>query len=506
MTESLPVDGSSLTLEQFLAVVRGNCAVEPSSEALVAIRASRGAVERAVAEARPVYGVTTGYGALAGVVVPGARARELQLNLVRSHASGTGPPLPEEVVRGLLLLRLNSFARGLSGVRPELARLLADCLNRRLVPWVPEQGSVGASGDLAPLAHLALALVGEGTCVDREGAARPSREVLAAAGLLPLELAEKEGVALVNGTALMTTYLALGVADARELLAASEYAAAMSYDALGGSLEPLDERVHAARGLREQSEVARRMRERLVGSGLTRPVGDHGAQDPYTLRALPPVLAASELAIGWASGVLASELNAVSDNPLIVPGEQFLSAANFHGQPLALALDTLALGVQYIAGFSERRTARLMNPALNRGLPAFLSAEPGAHSGYMIPQYLASALVVENAGLSHPASALSLPTSADQEDYNSEGAWAGAKLRRMIENARRVVAVEWLVGGMALELRRPRTGGHGSEAALRALRGLVPALDRDRPPAPDIERLAAAIADGSLLRRVRAQA
>jgi histidine ammonia-lyase len=506
VTESLPVDGSSLNLEQFLAVVRGHCSVEPTSEALVRVRASRGAVERAVAEARPVYGVTTGYGGLAAVAVPAARARELQLNLIRSHASGAGPPLPEEVVRGLLLLRLNSFARGLSGVRPELLRLLADCLNQRVVPWVPEQGSVGASGDLAPLAHLALALIGEGSCVERDGAARQSKEALAAVGLAPLPLAEKEGVALVNGTALMTTYLALGVADARELLAAAECAAAMSYDALEGSLEPLDERVHAARGLPEQAAVAGRMRELLAGSGLTRPVGDKGAQDPYTLRAIPPVLAASEIAIGWASGVLAKELTSVSDNPIVVPGEQFLSGANFHGQPLALALDTLALGVQYIAGFSERRTARLLNSALNRGLPPFLSSEPGVRSGYMIPQYLASALVVENAGLSHPASVLSLPTSADQEDFNSEGAWAGAKLRRMIENAQRVVAVEWLAGGTALELRRPRTGGRGSEAALRALRGLVPALDRDRPPAPDLERLASAIADGSLLRRVRAQA
>ncbi|MCI4334108.1 MAG: histidine ammonia-lyase [Thermoplasmata archaeon] len=505
MTESLPVDGSSLTLESFLAVVRGRCAVEPTAEALAAVREGRAAVERAVAAGRPVYGVTTGFGALAGTAVAPARAQELQLNLVRSHAAGTGPALPAELVRGLLLLRLNSLCRGLSGVRPELPRLLADCLNQGILPLVPEQGSVGASGDLAPLAHLALALIGEGSCVDRQGGIQPSREALEAAGLHPLQLAEKEGVALVNGTALMTSYLALGVADGRELLSACESAAAMAYDALGGSLEPLDDRMQAARGLAEQRRVAERMRERLAGSGLTSPVGAVHPQDPYTLRALPQVLGAVELALGWAEGLLATELNAVSDNPIVLPGDQFLSGANFHGQPLALALDTLAIGVQYVAGFSERRTARLLHPGLNGGLPAFLSPEPGTHSGYMIGQYLASALVVENAGLLHPASAFSLPTSADQEDYNSEGAWAGAKLRRILENSRRVVAVEWLVAGRALELRRPKTGGRGSEAALRALRGLVPALDRDRPLAPDIERVAGAIADGTLLRRVRAQ-
>jgi histidine ammonia-lyase len=505
VTESLPVDGSSLSLEQFLAVVRGRSTVEPTAEAIAAVRASREAVERALASGRAVYGVTTGFGALAGTPVGSSRARELQLNLVRSHACGTGPPLPAEVVRGLLLLRLNSLSRGLSGVRPELVRLLAECLNRGVVPWVPEQGSVGASGDLAPLAHLALALVGEGLCLTRSGTERPAREELAAAGLTPITLAEKEGVALVNGTALMTTYLALGVADGRELLSAAEAAASMAYDALGGSLEPLDERVHAARGLPEQAQVAARMRARLAGSALASPVGAVRAQDPYTLRALPPVLAASALALGWAEGVLASELNAVSDNPLVLPGDQFLSGANFHGQPLALALDTLALGLQYLAAFSERRTARLLHPALNDGLPPFLSPEPGVHSGYMIAQYLASALVVENSVLVHPASALSLPTSADQEDFNSEGAWAGAKLRRLVDNCRRVIAVEWLVAGQALELRRPKTGGPGSEAALRALRSLVPSLERDRPLAPDIERVAGAIADGSLLRRLRAQ-
>lgn len=505
MTESLPVDGHSLTLDQFVAVVRERCAVEPTSSAITEVRSSRAAVERAVASGRVLYGITTGFGALAGTTVSADQAKMLQKNLLRSHASGTGPPLPEEVVRGLLLLRLNSLARGVSGVRPVLLELLAGCLNHRVTPVVPEQGSVGASGDLAPLAHLGLALMGEGECLGLDGTRAPSKAILERAGLTPFDPAEKEAVALVNGTALMTSYLALSVVDARSLLEVAITAAALSVDALVGSLEPFEPAIHEARGLPEQSLVARRLRELLSGSRLATPPGAGQPQDPYTLRAIPPVLAATELAIGFADRIVGHELNAVSDNPLVFPGDRFLSGANFHGQPLALALDTLAIGVQYLASFSERRSARLLNPTQNRGLPAFLAADPGAQSGYMIAQYLASALVVENAGLAHPASAISLPTSADQEDFNSEGAWAGAKLRRLLENARRVVAVELLLGAQALEFRRPRVGGAGSEAALRAIRGLVPPLDEDRPLGPDIERIAQAIADGTLLRRMRVE-
>jgi histidine ammonia-lyase len=505
MTESLPVDGHSLSLEQFIAVVRDRCAVEPTATALVEVRASRAAVERAVAAGRTLYGVTTGLGGLAETPVPPPQARELQRNLLRSHASGAGPPLPEEVVRGLLLLRLNSLAHGLSGVRPALLELLAGCLNCRVTPFVPEQGSVGASGDLAPLAHLGLALLGEGECLTPTGERTPSKLALERAGLVPFDPAEKEAVALVNGTALMTTYLALSAVDARVLLEVAMAAAALALDALSGSLEPFEEPIHAARGLPEQAEIARRMRELLAGSHLATPPGAVRAQDPYTLRAIPPVLAATELAIEFAERVVGQELNAVSDNPLVFPGDRFLSGANFHGQPLALALDTLALGVQYLAAFSERRSARLLNPAYNRGLPAFLAAKPGTQSGYMIAQYLASALVVENASLAHPASASSLPTSADQEDFNSQGAWAGAKLRRTIENTRRVLAIELLLGAQALEFRRPQVGGAGSEAILRAIRGLVPPLAEDRPLAPDIERIAQAIADGTLLRRMRVE-
>ncbi|MCI4352072.1 MAG: histidine ammonia-lyase [Thermoplasmata archaeon] len=503
MTEPLPVDGRSLTLDQFLAVSRAGGQVSLAPTARPAVVASRRIVERAVAAGRPTYGVTTGFGSLSDQVIPAAEARALQLSLLRSHASGTGSALPADVVRGMLLLRANALARGHSGVRPELVERLLEFLNRNLVPFVPEQGSVGASGDLAPLAHLALTLLAEGEFVTVDGRRTSAAEVHRGLGLAPLELVEKEGVALINGTSLMTSYLALSVADGRELLAASEVAAALSFDALRGDPSSLDDRLGALRNLPEQRAVAKAVRRLLRGSQLAVAGGEWHGQDPYTLRCIPQVLAATSQGLGYAERVVSPELNAVSDNPVVFDGDEFVNGGNFHGQTLALALDTLALALHYLGSFAERRVARLVNPALNRGLPAFLAPTPGRSSGFMIPQYLAAALVNENQTLVHPASAGSLPTSADQEDYVSMGAWAGAKLRRLIVNVQRVLAVEWIVAGQALEYRRPRSGGVGSEAALRVLRERVAAWSEDRSPAADIERVAGGIADGSMVRQVR---
>lgn len=506
MTETLPIDGRSLTLEQFLAVVRGNARVAIAPGARIAVAASRSAVERAVASHRPVYGVTTGFGGLSHQSIPPEKARELQASLVRSHASGAGPALPADVVRGLMLLRLNSLARGHSGVRPELLERLAELLNRGLVPWIPEQGSVGASGDLAPLAHLALALTGEGSFVSPDsGALAPAREVLAREGIPPVQLVEKEGVALLNGTALMASYLALAVTATNELYDAAVIAIAVSFDALQGDPEPLDDRLGEVRNSPEQRAAASGVRALLVGSALASPRTSWSGQDAYTLRCVPQVLAAVRLAVGFAEGIVVRELNAVTDNPVVFEGDQFINGGNFHGQSLALALDTLALAVQYLAAFSERRTARILHPALNRGLPAFLAPEPGVSSGFMIPQYLAAALVNENSTLVHPASAASLPTSADQEDFVSMGPWAGVKLRRILQNTRTVVAVEWIVAGQGLELRHPKTGGRGSEAALRALRSRVAPWTVDRSPAADIDQVGSLIENGTLVREVRSE-
>ena len=504
MTESLPLDGESLTLDQFLAVVRGGCPVSITAEARSRVAASRRVVERAVHAGRTIYGVTTGFGSLADRTIPAHEARALQLSLVRSHASGTGPALPADVVRGLLLLRLNSLAAGHSGVRLEVVDALVEMLNRQLVPFVPEQGSVGASGDLAPLAHLALALIGEGAFIGAGGEHRPALDVLREAGLPALVLHEKEGVALVNGTSLMATYLALAVEDARALLAASEVVAAVAFDALRGNPIALDDRLGEVRRSAEQRTEARILRALLHDSQLAPAAAESVGQDPYTLRCLPQVFAAVRLAIGFAEAIVTHELNAVTDNPVVFEGDEFVNGGNFHGQSLALALDTLGLGVQYLAGFSERRTARLVHPSLNRGLPPFLAPNAGVSSGYIIPQYLAAALVNENQSLVHPASASSLPTSADQEDYVSMGPWAGAKLRRILVNTQRIVAVEWMVAAQALELRRPAHGGVGSESALHALREIVAPWSTDRSPAAEIEAVAERIADGRLVRRVRA--
>ncbi len=506
MTEALSLDGRSLSLAQFLDVARQRRGVALAANAKASIAASRGAVERAVASGRAVYGVTTGFGGLSHKTISSAQARELQVSLVRSHASGTGPALPPDVVRGLILLRANSLARGNSGVRVEVVERLLELLNHGLVPWIPEQGSVGASGDLAPLAHLAMTLTGEGSFVTVGGGEpEPAGPVLHRENIAPLALVEKEGVALLNGTALMASYLALAVADLRGILDAALVAAAMSFDALEGNPESLDDRLGEIRNFPEQRKIAAAMRSLLSDTGLSAPRATWAGQDPYTLRCLPQVLGSVELGLRFAEEIVGRELNAVTDNPVVFESDDFVSGGNFHGQPLALALDTLALTTQYVAAFSERRISRLLHPALNRGLPAFLAPDPGVSSGFMVPQYLAAALVNENVTLVHPASASSLPTSADQEDYVSMGPWAGTKLRRILENTGRVVAVEWIVAGQALELRHPRTGGRGSEAALRALRSRVASWTQDRSPARDIARIAQDLGSGALVREVRTQ-
>lgn len=505
MTEPLVLDGRSLTLGGFLAVVRGGTPVALAATARTAVERSRASVERIVASGQPVYGINTGVGALSGTTIPRERIAELQRSLVRSHASGSGPPLPAEVVRGLLLLRINSLARGLSGVRPALVDALIALLNLQLVPWIPEQGSVGASGDLAPLAHLALALAGEGSFVSPERRVEEASTVLRRHGLAPVTFHEKEGIAVLNGTALMASYLALAVADARGLLDAATVGCALSFDALLGDPSTLDDRIGEARNLPAQRDAARALRDLLAGSQLAVPRTEWAGQDPYTLRCAAQVFASVRLGVEFASEVAEAELNAATDNPLLFDGDIAISGGNFHGQPLALALDTLALPIQYIAAFAERRISRILHPALNRGLPPFLAPPGGVSSGLMIPQYLAAALVNENSTLVHPASAASLPTSADQEDFVSMGPWAGAKLRKVVANTRRVVGIEWIVSGQALELRRPKKGGRGSEAALRALRTEVKPWSEDRSPAPDIERVAAAIASGELVQKVRAE-
>ncbi|MDX6516656.1 MAG: histidine ammonia-lyase [Gaiellaceae bacterium] len=489
----------ALSCDDVVAVARAAERVELAPEAPERIAAARSLVERLVGGEHSVYGLNTGLGDLSQVRVPDEDLVTLQRNLVESHAAGVGEPLPVEVVRAMMLLLANSLAQGYSGVRPLVVEHVIELLNRGLVPVVPSRGSVGSSGDLAPLAHLARGLCGEGELVV-DGKRQPADAALRDAGLEPLELTVKEGLALVNGTHLMAGTAALLVHDTRRLLDAAELAAALSLDVLLCSLTPMDDRIHALRRRSEQRRVATRVRALVTGSELLASHSGCGrVQDPYTLRCIPQVLGAAAEGLAYVESALAPELGAVTDNPLCFPEEgDVLSGGNFHGQPLSLALDVLAIVVAEIAAFSERRSFRLLADAGHeRALPPFLSRRPGLESGMMILQYVAAALVAENQVLAHPAGTGSLPTSGGQEDFNSMGATAALKAQQSVANGLRVVAIELLCAAQALDLRRPLRSTAALEELHRCVRELSPAYDTDRSLSAEIELVAEAIAAGA---------
>ncbi len=489
-----------LTVDDVVEVARRHSELALDDACLRRVRSARRLVEQiAGGDGRPVYGVDTGFGDLSRVRIPHADLVDLQHNLLLSHAAGVGEPLPSEVVRAMMLLLCNSLAKGHSGVRVELVERIATLVNLDLTPVVPSRGSVGSSGDLAPLAHLALGLCGEGR-FERDGVVINAADALTEAGLEPLALASKEGLALINGTHLMAGLGALLVHDAQRLLGAAELAAALSLDVLLGSVAPLDDRIHALRRRPRQRQVAARLRELLAGSEL---VASHvdcdRVQDPYSLRCIPQVLGAAWEAFDYVADAIALELDAVTDNPLCFPDEgDVVSGGNFHGQPLSLPLDTLALLVAEIAAFSERRSYRLLaDSGYERSLPPFLTSQPGRHSGLMILQYVAAALVAENQVLAHPAGTASLPTSAGQEDYNSLGATAALKARSALDNAMKIVAVELLCAAQALDFRRPLVSSMALEDLHSRIRSLSPTVTADRSLADDIGRVAEAIRAGA---------
>ncbi len=500
-TDTLLLDGNSLTVPAVVHAARNPaCRVGVQPGALAALAASRSRVERALASGQTIYGINTGFGKLANVRIAPADLERLQVNLIRSHAAGVGAPLPADVVRGLMILRTNVLLRPTSGVRPALVEALLGVLNAGLVPLVPEQGSVGASGDLAPLSHVALVLMGEGEVLE-QGRRVPAAAALAAAGLAPFRFAPKEGLAFINGTQAQTAMLALMIHDAEVLWRTAVGAAAMSLEALRGTPTPLDERIHAARPHAGQLETARLMRELLADSAIRESHRDDDprVQDAYSLRCTPQVLGAVWDAIAFAARTTAIELNASTDNPLVFENGDVLSGGNFHGQPVAQALDFLAVAVTTLQAIAERRVERLVNPDLSQGLPAFLTSDPGLSSGYMMVQITAAALVAESRTLAHPASIGSIPTDANQEDFVPMGMGAAYKARRILDNAVHVVATELLCAGQGLDLLRPLTPGRGVGLLHDRLRGLspaVPPLAEDRPPAPDLARLAGAIRAG----------
>jgi histidine ammonia-lyase len=498
-TAALPIDGTHLDLEGLEAVARRGRPVALAPAARAAVAASRRVVDDAVARGSVVYGVTTGFGSFADVRIPLDHLRELQLNLLRSHAAGVGEPIGEEETRALMLLRANVLARGFSGVRPETLDLLIAMLNRHLHPLVPSRGSVGASGDLAPLAHLALALVGEGEC-RFEGRALPTGDALRAAALSPVVLEPKEGIALINGTQLMTALAGLALADASRLTRTADVVGALTLDALEGTDVAFDERIQAARPHPGQTSSARNLRRLLDGSAVRASHRECGrVQDAYSLRCMPQVHGAARDALGYVSRTVAVELNAATDNPMVFADTgEILSGGNFHGQPVAIAADVLAIAVAELGAISERRTERLVNPALS-GLPAFLAREGGLHSGLMMAQVTAAALASENKVLAHPASVDSIPTSAGKEDHVSMGATAAHKAARVVAHTGLILAVELIAAAEALEFRRPLRSSPALEAVHALLREAVPPHERDRVLGPEIEATAQRLCAGDFL-------
>ena len=497
--------GRPISLADLEEVARRGRPVALCPEARERVLASRKAIDAIAAagdRAPAVYGVNTGFGALAETRIHEGDVRALQRNLVRSHAAGVGPDLGDAEVRAMMVLRAQVIALGCSGVRVEIVEALLGMLNRGVIPCIPSQGSVGASGDLAPLAHLALALIGEGE-VRFEGKRVPAADALAHAGLAPVELAAKEGLSLINGTQYMTALGALALRDAARLATAADIAGSLSLEALKGSKRPFDERLMAVRPHPGQAACATNLRALLTESEIMESHASCGkVQDPYSLRCMPQVHGATRDALAWASSVLTREANSVTDNPTVfLDGDSadLISGGNFHGQPVALALDLTAIAAAELANISERRVEQLVNPALSSGLTPFLAKDSGLHSGFMIAQVASASLVSENKILCHPASVDSIPSSAGREDHVSMGSISAKKLAQVIENVTSSIAIEVLTAAQGVDQRRPLKPARGVAAAHAAVRRVVPELSDDRPLAPDIAKVAALLRSGELI-------
>lgn len=483
----IKIDGQSLTLETFGRVVSSEEQCSLTATARKQVRAARRAVETTIARGEPVYGINTGFGDLAGVSIDPANLNTLQERLVLSHAAGVGESLPDLVVRGMLLLRANTLARGHSGVRVEVVETLLALLNANMLPVVPSRGSVGASGDLAPLAHLALPLIGKGR-VRFNGREQSARTGLKRAGIEPLVLQAKEGLALINGTQAMTSLLAVAALEMRRLVKTADLVAAMATDALRGTDAAFDQRLHALRPHPGQKASAANLWAVLSGSGIreSHRHNDVRVQDPYSVRCAPQVHGAARDLLVDVEAKLVIEMNSVTDNPLVFPEDmEILSGGNFHGEPMALAADVLALGVAELGSISERRIEKLTNTAFS-ALPPFLVEDAGLNSGFMIAQVTAAALASENKTLCHPASVDSIPTSADKEDHVSMGMWAALKLQQVLDNTRHILAIELLSAAQGIDLLRPLRSSKSLERVHKALRKRVAMWDKDREMGVDI--------------------
>ncbi|MEB5758549.1 histidine ammonia-lyase [Mammaliicoccus sciuri] len=488
---NLVLNGKDLTIQDIKQFLKEGGQISISEEALVNVRKSRETVEKIIKNKETIYGITTGFGLFSDVLIEKEKYNDLQVNLIRSHSCGTGKPFPDNVSLIMMVLRLNTMLKGHSGVTEKLVSLLVEFINRRMIPVIPEQGSLGASGDLAPLSHLALALIGEGD-VHYKGETRNAKEVLHEVGLEPHSLQAKEGLALINGTQAMTSQGVIAYIEAENIAYHAEWIAALTHQALNGIVDAYDEHVHIVRNFNEQVEVAERMRNWLEGSKLTTRQGEVRVQDAYTLRCIPQIHGASFQVLNYVKEKLELEMNAANDNPLIFDNDDetlVISGGNFHGQPIAFAVDFLKIGVAELANVSERRLERLVNPQLNGGLPAFLSPEPGLQSGAMIMQYAAASLVSENKTLAHPASVDSIPSSANQEDHVSMGTIGARHAYQIIQNVRRVISIECIIALQAVEIKGVDKLSPKTKAKYEELRSIVPSITQDRVFHHDIEKV-----------------
>lgn len=497
------VRAERMDADSVVAVARGGARVSVGEEARERVRAARRHVERISGEDTAVYGINTGFGALANTRIPPEARRELQHSLLRSHAAGVGAFIEPETVRVMMAIRIKTLAMGYSGVRVELVEALAALLNSGVTPAVPEHGSLGASGDLAPLAHIGLCLCGEGWALEA-GEAVPAEEALTRHGLEPFSLEEKEGLSLINGTDGMLAMLILALADFEILLKTADLAAAMSVEAMFGTDRVFRQELHAIRPHPGQADSASNISRMLTGSGIvsSHRASDHLVQDAYSLRCAPVVCGAARDTMSFAAQAAERELGSVTDNPVVLPDGRVESAGNFHGEPLALPLDFLAIAASEVGAISERRIDRLLDPSRSQGLPAFLAPNPGVNSGFMISHYTAAALAEENRRLTNPASTGSLPTSAMQEDHNSLGWSAGRKLRPVLTNLTRILAAELLCAAQALELRTPLEPAPATRAALEVIRTRAPFAEKDRFLAADLREMQDLVSSGELLETV----
>jgi histidine ammonia-lyase len=497
------LDGNSLTIEQVMQIAVRNIPVGLSPRAIRAIKASRRLIDSWVEKDRIIYGVTTGFGEFSNVKIDRADIELLQQNLVISHAAGAGDPLPPEVVRAMIVLRVNALAKGYSGIRLETVEMLIGFLNRGIIPVIPSQGSVGSSGDLVQLAHLVLTMMGRGKVLYRNEV-MDANLALRKTGLQPVRLMAKEGLALINGTQMMTAYGALNIHEGKILAKHADIAAALSIDALKGSDRSYDERIHKLRPYPGQIGVASNIRKLMKGSEIRKSHLSHHdkIQDAYSLRCIPQVHGASRDAIDYIYNIVSIEINSATDNPLIFTKEEdYLEGGNFHGQPVALAMDFLGIALAELANISERRIERMVNGSLS-GLPRFLTRNGGLHSGLMIAQYTAASLVSENKVLAHPASVDSIPTSANQEDHNSMGSISAQKARRILHNVQQVIAIELMVACQGIDFHRPMKCGKGSETAYRTVRRHIEHLETDRVMYDDIQTSLSLLRSGTILRAV----